>query len=142
MTAWADARSIVSRRIKRPLKTATGPIVRRIDDARGWIAVSLAASGVSINVEMSQSLAPVIGTVIARVKQLFDLGAAPDAVTALLSKDSGLAGVVRHMVMEMVRCSRACSVLPVRWYSLLSPKWQWAMTGLKPRGSANAKALR
>ena len=40
--------------------------------------VSLAKSGLALDVEMSPSLAPVIGAVIVRVKQLFDLGAAPD----------------------------------------------------------------
>jgi AraC family transcriptional regulator, regulatory protein of adaptative response / DNA-3-methyladenine glycosylase II len=68
-----------------------------IDDAQGWIAVSMSKSGVALNVEMSQSLAPVIGAVIARVKQLFDLGAVPDAVSALLSQDAGLAGIVRRL---------------------------------------------
>ncbi|HWJ35855.1 MAG TPA: AlkA N-terminal domain-containing protein [Steroidobacteraceae bacterium] len=68
-----------------------------IDAHQGWIAVSLGDNGVSIMVEMSQSLAPVIGAVIARVKQLFDLGAAPAAVSALLSQDSGLAEVVRRV---------------------------------------------
>jgi SAM-dependent methyltransferase len=34
VTARTDARSIVSRRVKRPLKAATAPVVRRIDDAR------------------------------------------------------------------------------------------------------------
>jgi AraC family transcriptional regulator of adaptative response / DNA-3-methyladenine glycosylase II len=68
-----------------------------IDAHQGWIAVSLGDNGVSIMVEMSQSLAPVIGAVIARVKQLFDLGAAPAAVSALLSQDSGLAEVVRRL---------------------------------------------
>jgi SAM-dependent methyltransferase len=34
VTAPADTRSIVSRRVKRPLKAAAGPVVRRIDDAR------------------------------------------------------------------------------------------------------------
>ncbi|MDB6083635.1 MAG: DNA-3-methyladenine glycosylase, partial [Gammaproteobacteria bacterium] len=68
-----------------------------IDERQGWLAVSMANNGVSLHVEMSQSLAPVIGAVIARVKQLFDLGAAPDAVSALLSQDPGLAGVVGRL---------------------------------------------
>jgi len=68
-----------------------------IDDHRGWIAVSLAASGVALDVEMSQSLAPVIGAVIVRVKQLFDLSAAPDAVSASLSQDSKLKVIVRQL---------------------------------------------
>jgi AraC family transcriptional regulator, regulatory protein of adaptative response / DNA-3-methyladenine glycosylase II len=68
-----------------------------IDDHQGWIAVSLAASGIALDVEMSQSLAPVIGAVIVRVKQLFDLSAAPDAVSASLSQDSKLKAIVRQL---------------------------------------------
>ena len=68
-----------------------------IGETEGWIAVSLANSGVALDVEMSQSLAPVIGAVIVRVKHLFDLGAAPDAVSALLSQDPMLAGAVRRL---------------------------------------------
>jgi AraC family transcriptional regulator, regulatory protein of adaptative response / DNA-3-methyladenine glycosylase II len=68
-----------------------------IGDKHGWIAVTRAKSGVALEVEMSQSLAPVIGAVIVRVKHLFDLGAAPDSVTDLLSQDPTLAGVVRRL---------------------------------------------
>jgi AraC family transcriptional regulator, regulatory protein of adaptative response / DNA-3-methyladenine glycosylase II len=68
-----------------------------IDEARGWIAVSQAKNGVALNVEMSPSLAPVIGAVIVRVKHQFDLGAAPDSVSALLLADPTLAGVVRRL---------------------------------------------
>jgi len=68
-----------------------------INEHQGWIAVSLARNGSALDVELSQTLAPVIGAVIARVKQLFDLGAAPDAVSALLCQDSILAGSVKKL---------------------------------------------
>ena len=68
-----------------------------IGDARGWIAVSLAKSGPALEVEVSPALAPVIGAVIVRVKHLFDLGAAPDAVSALLSQDPLLAPAVKRL---------------------------------------------
>jgi AraC family transcriptional regulator of adaptative response / DNA-3-methyladenine glycosylase II len=68
-----------------------------IDHHQGWIAVSLAASGVALEVELSQSLAPVIGAVIVRVKRLFDLNASPDAVSASLSQDSLLKAAVRRL---------------------------------------------
>jgi AraC family transcriptional regulator of adaptative response / DNA-3-methyladenine glycosylase II len=48
-------------------------------------------------VEISPSLAPVIGAVIARVKRLFDLEAVPDAVSGLLIEDPLLAKVVRRI---------------------------------------------
>lgn len=68
-----------------------------INDAQGWIAVSMAPSGIALDVEMSPSLAPVIGAVITRAKNLFDLGAAPDAVGSLLGQDPMLAEVVRRL---------------------------------------------
>jgi AraC family transcriptional regulator, regulatory protein of adaptative response / DNA-3-methyladenine glycosylase II len=68
-----------------------------IDDAKGWISVSMHKSGVALNLEFSPSLSPVIGAVIARVKQLFDLGAIPDAVSALLRNDRTLAATVRRI---------------------------------------------
>jgi len=68
-----------------------------IDDYQGWIAVSLGTKANSLNVEISPALAPVIGSVIARVKRLFDLGAVPDAVSALLLQDPTLAKVVRRL---------------------------------------------
>jgi AraC family transcriptional regulator of adaptative response / DNA-3-methyladenine glycosylase II len=68
-----------------------------IDEAYGWLAVSMHKSGSALNVEMSPSLTPVIGAVIARVKQLFDLGAIPDAVSGLLRKDPILAAAVRRI---------------------------------------------
>jgi AraC family transcriptional regulator of adaptative response / DNA-3-methyladenine glycosylase II len=68
-----------------------------IGDSHGWIAVSLGKKANALNVEISPSLAPVIGAVIARVKRLFDLGAVPDAVSGLLSEDPLLAKVVRRI---------------------------------------------
>jgi AraC family transcriptional regulator of adaptative response / DNA-3-methyladenine glycosylase II len=68
-----------------------------IDDAQGWIAVSLGKKHNALDVEISPSLTPVIGAVMARVKRLFDLGAAPDAVSALLLPDPLLAKVVRRI---------------------------------------------
>jgi AraC family transcriptional regulator of adaptative response / DNA-3-methyladenine glycosylase II len=68
-----------------------------IDEHSGWIAVSPGRRENALDVEISPSLAPVIGAVIARVKRLFDLGAVPDAVSALLSQDDLLAKVVRRI---------------------------------------------
>ncbi|HMD73805.1 MAG TPA: AlkA N-terminal domain-containing protein [Steroidobacteraceae bacterium] len=67
-----------------------------IDGFQGWLAVSQAHSGHALELELSQSLAPVIGTIIARVKRLFDLGAVPDAVAALLSQDSQIEKSLRR----------------------------------------------
>jgi len=68
-----------------------------IGAAKGWIAVSMHASGSALNLEISPSLTPVIGAVIGRVKQLFDLGAAPDSVSTVLRQDDILAATVRRL---------------------------------------------
>ena len=68
-----------------------------IGEHQGFIGVSLAASGTALEVELSPGLAPVIGAVIVRVKNLFDLGATPDAVAEVLSQDPMLAAVVRRL---------------------------------------------
>jgi AraC family transcriptional regulator of adaptative response / DNA-3-methyladenine glycosylase II len=68
-----------------------------IGEHRGWISVSLAKSGLALDVEVSPALGPVIGAVIVRVKQLFDLSAAPDAVAAVLAEDPLLAASVRRL---------------------------------------------
>jgi AraC family transcriptional regulator of adaptative response / DNA-3-methyladenine glycosylase II len=66
-------------------------------EVQGWVAVSLSRGGAALDVEMSLSLAPAVGVVIARLKKLFDLGAAPDSVSALLSQDPMLAKTVRRL---------------------------------------------
>jgi AraC family transcriptional regulator of adaptative response / DNA-3-methyladenine glycosylase II len=68
-----------------------------IGAAKGWIAVSMHPDNDALNVEMSPSLTPVIGAVIGRVKQLFDLGAAPDSVRMVLRQDDILAATVRRL---------------------------------------------
>jgi AraC family transcriptional regulator of adaptative response / DNA-3-methyladenine glycosylase II len=68
-----------------------------ISSNQGWIAVSLAATASALKVELSPSLVPVVGAVIARVQQLFDLGAAPDAVNDVLSAEPRLRDVVRRL---------------------------------------------
>lgn len=68
-----------------------------IGEVQGYIGVSLAKSGLALEVEVSPSLAPVIGAVIVRVKRQFDLGCAPDAVSAVLREDATLAATVRRL---------------------------------------------
>jgi AraC family transcriptional regulator, regulatory protein of adaptative response / DNA-3-methyladenine glycosylase II len=68
-----------------------------IGDSKGWIAVSLHPGGSALNLEISPSLTAMIGAIIGRVKQLFDLGAAPDSVRAVLRQDEILAPTVRRL---------------------------------------------
>ena len=98
--AWARLLDYLGRRAIPGVEMADATHYRRtvaIDGHEGWIAVSASRKDNALNVEISPSLTPVIGAVIARVKRLFDLGAVPDAVSTLLSQDPLLAKVVRRI---------------------------------------------
>jgi AraC family transcriptional regulator of adaptative response / DNA-3-methyladenine glycosylase II len=98
--AWRSLLDYLGRRAIPGVELADATHYRRtvsIDDTQGWIAVSLGKKDNALNVEISQSLAPVIGAVIVRVKRLFDLGAVPAAVSDLLLPDPLLGKVVRRI---------------------------------------------
>lgn len=98
--AWQSLLGYLRRRAIPGVEWVDGTHYRRtaaFGAARGWIAVALAKTGCALEVEVSPGLAPAIGAVIARVKRQFDLGAAPDAVGALLSQDRLLAPAVARL---------------------------------------------
>jgi AraC family transcriptional regulator, regulatory protein of adaptative response / DNA-3-methyladenine glycosylase II len=98
--AWPHLLDYLGRRAIPGVEMADATHYRRtvsIDAHQGWIAVSLGKKDNSLNVEMSPSLVPVIGAVIARVKRLFDLAAVPTAVSDLLLPDPLLGKVVRRI---------------------------------------------
>jgi AraC family transcriptional regulator, regulatory protein of adaptative response / DNA-3-methyladenine glycosylase II len=98
--AWDELLAYLELRAVPGVEWVEGGHYRRtvaIGEARGWIAVSLAKGGLALEVEVAPTLAPVVGAVIVRVKHLFDLGAAPDAVAALLSQDALLARSVKGL---------------------------------------------
>ena len=61
----------------------------------GWLMVTPAHTGDALNVEISASLIPVLMTVLARLRQLFDLDANPSDIDGHLSRE-GLARLVRR----------------------------------------------
>lgn len=98
--AWDRLLAYLRLRAVPAVEMADGTHYRRtvsIGAHAGWIAVSLGAGAAELDVEVSLSLAPVIGAVIARVKRLFDLAAVPDAVSSLLVADPLLAPAVRRI---------------------------------------------
>jgi AraC family transcriptional regulator of adaptative response / DNA-3-methyladenine glycosylase II len=98
--AWDSLLAYLSLRAIPGVEMADASHYRRtvaIGDAKGWIAVSMHMSGGALNLRISPSLTPVIGAVIGRVKQLFDLGAAPDSVGMVLRQDDILAPTVRRL---------------------------------------------
>jgi AraC family transcriptional regulator of adaptative response / DNA-3-methyladenine glycosylase II len=67
-----------------------------LDRHEGWIAVGLSPGGHALELELDPALAPVIGSVVARIKRVFDLNAVPAAVSECLAKDPLLAPHVRR----------------------------------------------
>ncbi|MDP9083579.1 MAG: helix-turn-helix domain-containing protein [Pseudomonadota bacterium] len=98
--AWNVLLSYLSMRAVHGVEMVDATHYRRtvaIGERQGWIGVSMHKNGRALNVEISASLTPVIGAVMARVKRLFDLGAVPEAVAALLGRDPLLAATVRRL---------------------------------------------
>jgi AraC family transcriptional regulator of adaptative response / DNA-3-methyladenine glycosylase II len=98
--AWKSLLAYLRLRAIPGVETADETHYRRtvaIGAVKGWIAVSMHAGGSALNLELSPNLTPVIGAVIGRVKQLFDLGAAPDSVSTVLKQDAILAATVRRL---------------------------------------------
>jgi AraC family transcriptional regulator, regulatory protein of adaptative response / DNA-3-methyladenine glycosylase II len=67
----------------------------RIGAAVGWLRVSDRPAQNVVLVELSNSLAPVLPEVLARLKRLFDLSAHPQAIASHLAQDDRLAARVR-----------------------------------------------
>ncbi len=61
---------------------------------RGWLRVEPIDGREALAVELAPSLLPALADVLARVKDLFDLAARPDAIAAHLRGDSVMAGAV------------------------------------------------
>jgi AraC family transcriptional regulator of adaptative response / DNA-3-methyladenine glycosylase II len=68
-----------------------------MDNAAGWIEISMHPSGAALNLEISPALGIHVGAIIARVKHLFDLGSAPASVAQVLSQDSILHATVKRL---------------------------------------------
>lgn len=64
---------------------------------RGWIEVSMTRGGRALNAEVSPSLTTITDTLIPRINRLFDLEAAPDAISELLLQDPRLNSTVLRL---------------------------------------------
>ena len=67
-----------------------------IDERQGWLRVSPSERGNALSVEFSDSLAPVVGLLLARLRHQFDLAARPDTIAEHLSKDRRIGAAVRR----------------------------------------------
>ncbi len=68
-----------------------------VENCSGWIAVAPIPGGTALEVELSASLAPVVGAVLGRIARLCDLGALPHAVGEVLGQDAQLRALVRRL---------------------------------------------
>jgi hypothetical protein len=68
--------------------------------------------------------------------------APPHGMPASAFSSQNVMPISRNMVIAIVRCSRACSCLPVRLQSLPRPSWQWATRWRMPSSWARVSASR
>src|SRR5439155_11822274 len=69
---------------------------------RGWLKVEPIAGRNALAVELATSLTPVLPEVLARLKNLFDLGARPDVIASHLRSDARIAPAVgRHLGLRV-----------------------------------------
>ncbi len=66
-----------------------------LGDREGWIKVTQAAKKHALMLEFTHGLAPVLPTLLGKVRDLFDLNARPDIISKQLGKDRLLAPLVK-----------------------------------------------
>ena len=67
-----------------------------IGEHRGWLSVSPVAQRNLLSVDLATALAPALPSILARLRNLFDLDARPDVISRQLALDSLLAPSVKH----------------------------------------------
>jgi len=67
-----------------------------VGEQRGWLKVSAVDDKNLLAVELSTSLLPALAAVLARLRQLFDLDAQPQAISAHLGGDARLGAMLRR----------------------------------------------
>ncbi len=86
--AWAELLAFLADRAVRGVeRVEAGRYLRtaEISGHQGWLSVSPAREGrAALRVEISSSLSPVVGSVLTRVRRLFDLSAAPESIARQL----------------------------------------------------------
>ena len=98
--AWTSLLDYLRRRATPGVEWVDATHYRRsvaIGAHRGWLAVATSDAGDSLTLTLDPRLAPVIGAVIARIKRLFDLNAAPEAVSECLAHDELLRPAVARL---------------------------------------------
>lgn len=95
--AWDDMLGFLDDHAMAGVEVVAGDAYARtveVGSHKGWVRVAPGSKANTLAVECAPTLAPAIGTVLARLKQLFDLGARPEAIAAHLGADPLLADAV------------------------------------------------
>ncbi len=95
--AWAELLAFVRGREMRGVERVDGDVYERtaaVGAARGWLSVRNDPERGVLRATLSEGLAPAVGTVLARLRAMFDLDARPDVIAAHLGTDGGLAPLV------------------------------------------------
>lgn len=108
--AWDALLSFLAARATPGVECVSGQTYCRtvaVGSHRGWISASPVAGRSIISVEISNSLVPALGSVLASLKNLFDLNARPDVIAERLAADRRLATLIARQ--PGLRTPGACS---------------------------------
>ena len=95
---WAGILAFLKARELRGVEWVTNDFYARtvhLEDRKGWIKVTPAKMKNALLLEFTHSLTPSLPSLLARVRDLFDLNARPDLISRQLAKDRILAPCVK-----------------------------------------------
>jgi AraC family transcriptional regulator of adaptative response / DNA-3-methyladenine glycosylase II len=95
---WLALLQFLSARAIPGVECVTAGVYHRtvaIGEHRGWLSVSPVAGRNLLTVELSTALAPVLPSLLARLRNLFDLDARPDVIASHLARDPLLARSIK-----------------------------------------------
>lgn len=96
---WEGVMTFLADRALKGIEWVTESFYARtvwLGDRKGWIKVTHAKKKDALLLEFTNVLTPVLPALLRRVRDLFDLSARPDVVSAQLAKDPNLAPLVKR----------------------------------------------
>jgi AraC family transcriptional regulator of adaptative response / DNA-3-methyladenine glycosylase II len=97
--AWSEMLRFLADRALPGVECVRGPCYLRtvaLGKHRGWLRVEPIGGRDALEVELSMSLVPVLPPLLARLRNLFDLNARPDAIVSHLGDDARIGPAVRR----------------------------------------------
>ena len=95
---WEGVLAFLRGRALKGVEVVTGDSYARtvrIGTAVGWIRITQSSRKHALLVEFTHSLTPVLPSLLARVRALFDLDARPDVIARVLGRDARLSSAVK-----------------------------------------------